>query len=136
MTENREKKPKIIVDEDWKTRVQAEKEAIRQQSEEQGKGADAKTAEPELPPASFSLLVTTLAAQAMVAMGQAPDPIEKKPTVRLDVARHYIDTLGVLEDKTKGNLAPDESALLDDILHQLRMAFVAIRQPSDASRRP
>jgi hypothetical protein len=135
MTDNQEEKPEIFVDEDWKTKVQAEKEAWKQQ-EEEGKsdsGEPSSTdaqADIELPPASFSLLATTLAAQAMTAMGHVPDPVEKKPIVRLDVAKHYIDLLGVLEDKTKGNLTPDESSMLAGMLHELRMAFIAVHKPA------
>jgi hypothetical protein len=131
MTEDREKKPKIIVDEDWKGQVEAEKEALQQQADQQQ--AAAGGAEAEIPPASFSLLVTTLAAQAMAALGQAPNPAEDKPLARLDLARHYIDTLGILEAKTKGNLAPEESSLLARVLHELRMAFVTIPKPPEGA---
>jgi hypothetical protein len=44
--------------------------------------------------------------------------------VRLDLAKHAIDMLGILEEKTKGNLAADEAAMLENVLHQLRLAYV------------
>jgi Domain of unknown function (DUF1844) len=82
----------------------------------------------QLPPPSFSLLVATFGSQAMVALGQLPNPLDRKTEVRLDLAKHAIDMLVIIEQKTKGNLAPDEAALLESILHQLRMGYVAAKK--------
>ena len=127
-------KPKIIVDDNWKERVQAEKEALQQESQDQQSQstteAEASTTDPpvhDVPPASFPLLVTTLATQALAAMGQIPDPEQKEPIVRLDVARHHIDTINILEEKTKGNLTPEETAMMSNVLHELRMLFVNVQ---------
>src|SRR5262245_50284228 len=79
----------------------------------------------KLPPPSFALLVATFGSQAMVALGQVPSPLDGKTEVRLDLAKHAIDTLAILQEKTKGNLTADESAMLEGVLHQLRMACVA-----------
>lgn len=79
----------------------------------------------KLPPPSFSLLVATFGSQAMVALGQVPNPLDGKTEVRLDLAKHAIDMLTIIEQKTKGNLAPDEAAMLESALHQLRMAYLA-----------
>jgi len=83
----------------------------------------------KLPPPSFSLLVATFASQAMVAFGKAPDPIDGKREVRLELARHAIDMLDILEQKTKGNLSADENAMLEGILHQLRLEFLEATTP-------
>lgn len=91
-----------------------------------GKAADDEREE-RLPPASFALLVSSLATQAMMSLGQFPDPFENKPVVRLEAARHTIDMLAVLEEKTKGNLTPDEQAMLAHVLTDLRMAYVAMK---------
>ncbi len=78
---------------------------------------------PPAPPASFPLLVSMLGTQALAHLGQLPGaPGVPKP--RLDYAKHYIDMLGLLEEKCKGNLATQEYDLLADWLHQLRMSFV------------
>lgn len=125
--------PKIIVDDDWKAKVQAEKAAAAAKKgpppSEAEEPADAG-AERRLPPASFELLITTLATQALAAMGKFPDPVAGHPIVRPDVAKHYIDTLGILEQKTHGNLSEAEAALLTDILHELRMLFISTRGPA------
>ena len=84
----------------------------------------------KLPPPSFSLLIATFASQAMVAFGKVPDPIDGKTEIRLELARHAIDMLDILEQKTKGNLTADEAAMLEGILHQLRLEFMEAMTPS------
>jgi hypothetical protein len=83
------------------------------------------TTNEKLPPPSFSLLVASLGSQGMVALGQVPNPLDGKTEVRLDLAKHAIEMLAILEQKTKGNLDADEARMLEGVLHQLRMAFVA-----------
>ena len=83
---------------------------------------------PEIPPASFATLVSMLATQAMVALGQIADPQSGQPVKRLPLAQHFIDSLSVLEEKTRGNLTPVESGMLTNILYELRMCFVAAQK--------
>lgn len=115
---------KIIVDEDWKSQVQAEKEAAKQSQEETPETS--RPREP-LPPASLTFLATTLAMQAMVGMGMIANPATGKAEPELEQAKHLIDTLGVLWDKTQGNRTPEESATLERLLHELRMGYVAVQ---------
>lgn len=127
-------KPKIIIDEDWKSQVQKEKEALQTpQSNEPARPAtaaggepSAQSEQPQYPPATLPVLLSTLAAQAMIGMGQIPHPASNKPEVDLGAARHFIDTLAMLEQKTTGNRTPEESALLEQVLHELRMVFVSV----------
>lgn len=81
----------------------------------------------QIPPASFTVLIQTLATQASVALGVIADPRTNKPEVNLDMAKHFIDTLALLEGKTKGNLTSDESSLLAAATSQLQMAYVALK---------
>ncbi len=78
------------------------------------------TPERELPPASFSAFIASLAASTMASLGQGPDS-----EVNLQMARHTIDILGVLKEKTAGNLDGEEQKLLDTLLYETRMQFVA-----------
>ena len=82
---------------------------------------------PEPPPASFSVLVTMLFTQAMGMLGQMPDPNTGEAKVNKPFAKHYIDTLEMLESKTKGNLDDQEAAMLNEALHALRMMYVDTR---------
>lgn len=138
MSEEETSKPKIIVDDDWKSRAQAEKEQLQQQAEAKQKPTPAESAQiepspprsepaadPPLPPASFSFLVTSLATQALASMGQVPGE-DGKPVLQLKHAKHFIDTLAILEEKTTGNLTLDEAAMLENVLHELRLIFVAV----------
>jgi len=121
---SRDDEKKIIIDEDWKSQVEREREELNAEPE-----ADPE-ANPDqatgLPPASFLLLATTLATQAMAGLGQLPDPIEKKPIVNLQLAQHYIEMLAVLEEKTKGNLTDEEQEMLGSVLYQLRSVYIAV----------
>lgn len=122
-------KPKIIVDDDWKTQAQAEKEKLADDVESGVQaGAGKGQARRELPPASFTTLVNSLAAQVVFALGGVEDPRTKKRYVDLDLAKHHIDTLAVLEEKTKGNLTDEEVKLLDQAIYETRMQYVQIAQ--------
>ncbi|HND52114.1 MAG TPA: DUF1844 domain-containing protein [Pirellulaceae bacterium] len=87
----------------------------------------------KLPPASFQTLVEMLASQTMAFLGLVPDPVQKKPVVRLNFARHYIDTLDLLQKKTLGNLTPDEAKFLDGALHYVRMTFLEVQKQPPSS---
>ena len=128
---------KIIIDEDWKTQVAAEKEAASREVDQHqsagGSDADKAGAAAQPIPASFELLVTTFVTEAMVALGQLPHPMTQKLAFDAVHARFAIDMLEVIAEKTKGNLTPAEDRALEDVLHQLRMAFVAISQQAAAT---
>jgi hypothetical protein len=79
----------------------------------------------QAPPATFEFLVHTLFTQALMALGRIPNPITKRSHRNLETARHFIDTLDMLEAKTAGNLTVDERRLLEEIQHQLRMTYMA-----------
>ena len=78
----------------------------------------------ELPPISFTTLVLSLSTQAMMLMGEIPDAGEGQPKQNLTLARQTIDLLGVLEEKTKGNLTREEDNFLQTSLSDLRIRFV------------
>ena len=118
--------PKIIVDDDWKSQVEKEKEELKESANEPKGEAE----EHDLPPASFMVLMSTLATQAMAAMGLIPDPMTGQPSVNLPMAKHFIDLLGMLQEKTQGNLTEEEANHLRDGLHQLRMIYVSTEQSS------
>jgi len=78
-----------------------------------------------LPPASFEFLALSLRAQAEFQLGLMHfGPPEEKPKVDLVLARHSIDLLGVLQEKTKGNLTLEEQRLLENSLTELRFRYV------------
>jgi hypothetical protein len=120
-----EDKPKIIVDEDWKSQVEQEKEALQQEQSQQASDAAAETQDVEIPPATLPVLITTLATQAMICLGQIPHPSTGQAMTDIPQATHFVDLLQMLEEKTEGNRTAEEIAMLSNILHQLRLAVVA-----------
>jgi hypothetical protein len=113
------------VDESWKEQVEKEKKRKREE-EAKGASAGARGTEAGFPPiqASFATLITELAMQASLFLGEIPDPETNEPIEDLNRAKYLIDELGVLQEKTAGNLTPDEERALKNILLELRMKYV------------
>ncbi|MHC1745379.1 MAG: DUF1844 domain-containing protein [Syntrophobacteraceae bacterium] len=96
-------------------------------------GAAASESEPDpgpsgpqlpLPEVSFATFVFSLCSSALVHLGEVPEPESRQTMVDLTVAKQIIDTLGMLEEKTKGNLDQDEEHLLKSMLYDLRVRYV------------
>ncbi len=83
-----------------------------------------QTEETQLPKVTFSTFIFSLASSALMHLGEVPDPVSKKVSVNLTMARQIIDTLAIIEEKTKGNLDKDEENLLKSLLYDLRIKFV------------
>jgi hypothetical protein len=133
-----DEKPKIFVDDDWKTQVQAEKEKLTKEAQQkqpsQGAQPGGQGGPRQLPEASFPNLVNQIAMQAMLALGGMEDPQTKRRMVDLGVAKFHIDTLDLLREKTQGNTTEEEQKLLDQALYELRNAFVQISQNARPAR--
>jgi len=76
-------------------------------------------------PASFISLIMSLASNAAASLGMMPHPVTGETGVDLKTAKHWIDVLGMLEQKTKGNLDPQEEQMLEGLLADLRMQYVS-----------
>ncbi len=87
--------------------------------------ASADSSVPPLPPVNFSTFVLSLNSSALVHLGELSMPGEEARDVDLNMARHTIDVLVMLEEKTRGNLSDDEEKLLKHVLYDLRMKFIA-----------
>ena len=81
---------------------------------------------PELPPADFDFLVYSLRLQAELNLGLLP--YADKQEADFELGRHNIDLLAMLQEKTKGNLTPDEQRALDNSITELRFRFVQAMQ--------
>ena len=137
-----EEEPKLVIDTDWKEQVAKEKEQVAKEKEQAETVEDiADTAShesdvtpagdeaqlPPPPPASFEVLISLMFTQAIGALGQMPHPATGEVEVNKPFAKHYIDTLEMLGEKTKGNLTDDETKMLSEALHALRMMYVEAR---------
>ena len=77
-----------------------------------------------LPEINFSAFVISLSTQALMNLGEIANPISGKVETDVPVAKQMIDILGMLKDKTRGNLNASEDRLMEDILFDLRMKYV------------
>lgn len=139
---------RIHVDTDWKKQAQAEKERLAKEIDAQRQkqaaaeaakvaggpatqpgvgpaaGATAQGPAEDLPPATLETLIQTLATQAALFLSEQVDRRTGRPVRDVDLAKHNIDLLRVIEEKTKGNLTPDEKRMLESVLYELLMAYV------------
>lgn len=134
-----EKKPKIVSDEGWKEQARKEKEKLKDQATPETKDSAEPGAAVEaggtqfaggLPPANFLTLVQSYRIQSLYCLGMLKLPGTEEAQVNLDAAKHNIDMLQVLEDKTKGNLTEEESRFISQVLHEVRMAYVQLASPA------
>jgi hypothetical protein len=77
-------------------------------------------------PASFVNFLSTVATNAAAALGAVPHPATGKRTLDLETGKYWLDVLGMIKDKTAGNLHPQEGRLLDSLLGDLRMQYIQL----------
>jgi hypothetical protein len=128
-----------FVDEDWKKRAQAEKEALsakeRREEPARAAGGPGPAAKPQPHPA-FPMLLQQLATQALFHLGLINDGSGIQHPPEFENARAAIGLLEVLELKMRGNLTRDEELALRDTLQEVRMAFVEVSRGGGAPRGP
>jgi hypothetical protein len=100
--------------------ARTETSAPRAQSEPAHAGRD-----PLDDPASFLSLIMSLASNAAASLGMMPNPVTGETGVDLKTAKHWIDVLGMLEQKTHGNLDSQEAQVVESLLADLRMQYVS-----------
>jgi len=104
--------------------AEEEKEAEETEGRPSGEATSAAEEEVQLPEVNFATFVFSLSSSAILHFGEIPDPATGDKNTNLPMAKHTIDILGMLEEKTEGNLTEDESQLLRNILYDLRMRYV------------
>ena len=151
-----EDRPSLQIDDDWKKQAQEEKRRLAEREQKAapapatapppGAGAAPAGVEPpapagaggaprgrtaagrrgrEVPVASFTTLVNSIVTQVLLYLGELA-PAGSEPMLNLDMAKHQLDTLGVLEDKTRNNLTEEEQRALDSALYEGRMRYVNV----------
>ena len=129
-----EKEPKKdFIIKDRRFSAQEEQEPEVREMKESSKSAEEAAEEPsqigadgfaELPEINFMTFVMSLNASAMVHLGIIEDPVSGKKNRNLALGKQTIDILGMIEEKTRGNLSKDEENMLKNILYDLRIIFV------------
>jgi hypothetical protein len=87
-------------------------------------------------PASFASFLMSIASNAASSLGMMEHPVTRKREVDLELGKHWIDVLGMLQEKTRGNLLAQEQQILEGLLADLRMQYVSLANstPAKASR--
>jgi len=76
------------------------------------------------PKADFNFFITKLSLQTSICLGSMPNPVTQKTETDLTQAKFLIDTIGMLEEKTKGNLSEEEAKLISNLLYELRTVYL------------
>lgn len=106
--------------------VRQKEEGKTDQAEQVSEDKDKSESEEKnfLPEMNFSSFVFSLSTSAMYHFGDFPDPVSQKTEKNLSAAKQTIDILGMLKEKTEGNLDDNEKELLDGMLFELRMRYL------------
>lgn len=105
---------------------EARSEAPSQELDEEVVGAD--------DPASFVNFLMSIASNAAAALGMMQHPVTGERGVDLQLGKHWIDVLGMLQQKTSGNLSPQEEQILEGLLSDLRMQFVSLTNAAPSGK--
>ena len=122
--EQQSDEPKIQVDTDWKAEAQSEKNRLDEAEKKVEERAEAN----KIPEANFRGLLGILASQALMGLGVQQDPSGKGVMVDLEGSKFTIDLMGMLQEKTSGNLTEEEEAELKQLITELQSRFVQIAQ--------
>lgn len=101
-----------------------DKDARQELSKEYEKVAAAEEKHSPLPKVDLGTFILSLSSSVLVHLGEVPEPESGSVQENLDLAKHTIDILNMLEEKTRGNLTSDEERLLKDVLFELRLKYV------------
>ncbi len=107
------------------TKEEKEEPKAKQEAEaEEPPKGEASGKEEPLPEIDFNSFIFSLSTSALIQLGEIEDPFTQKEAKNLPIAKQTIDLIGMLKEKTKGNLTPQEEKLIESILYDLRMRYV------------
>jgi hypothetical protein len=99
-------------------------EEVKNEEEIKGQASQEEAQKPPLPEANFTSLIFSLSSSALFHFGEIPDPNTGEKKQDLPLAKHAIDTISMLQEKTRGNLTEEEQKFLDSVLTDLKWRFV------------
>ena len=99
-------------------------EVKKEKKEGEFQGGDSAEQEAVLPEINFINFLFSISTSALIQLGEIEDPISQQTVKNLPLAKQTIDLIGMLKEKTEGNLTPDEAKLIENILFDLRMRYV------------
>ena len=101
-----------------------QKEEIKADEPEEAVAPEEDKTDFQLPEINFATFIFSLNSSVLVQLGVIDDPATGKKAKNLFLGKQTIDILGMLEEKTQGNLTKDEESMLKNILYDLRMIYV------------
>lgn len=113
------------VDESWKEQVETVKESVKPQA-----AASAASSKKPETSKTFLGLLQSLGYQALMHLGEIPNPMTNEPEVQLEAAKETIELLMTLREKTNGNLSAEETEFLKTLLSQIQLKFAQVAQNS------
>ena len=102
-----------------------EKSSLKKGIEEE-KPREEVSEEIPLPEVDFTSFIMSLSTSVFIHLGEIPDPTTNQKNINLPLAKQTIDLIAMLKEKTEGNRTEDEDRLMDELLYNLRMKFLAI----------
>jgi hypothetical protein len=115
----------VVRDKRFSVKKEAEEESLAKEKEKVDEPIKKdKGQESPLPEISFTNLLFSLSTSALIQLGEIQDPVTQQSSKNIPLAKQTIDLLGMLREKTKGNLTADEEKFLESILYDLRMRYV------------
>ncbi len=119
-------KDRRALDEEGRLKEEVKEEEKKREREDKAKRGKEERQRAPLPEVNFSSFIISLSSSALLHMGEIPDPQTGQKKKDMELARHTIDTIAMLKEKTKGNLDAEEERLLNSILTDLRLRFVKL----------
>lgn len=124
--EEKEQESELRADEDWKKSVAEEKARLREEEVERKRQAGPEPTGPlSFPEPSMQVFLAGLYTQTLIALGAVENPITGNKQENTAEAAYLIDTIAMLQEKTKGNLTKEEDSYVQNILTDLRMRYVS-----------
>ena len=117
-------KDKRSLDEEGTLKEDKRKEEVPKKEEKREKPEETKTKRTPLPEVNFNSLIFSLSSSALLHLGEIADPHSGEKTKDLGLAKHTIDTIAMLKEKTAGNLDEEEAKFIEAILTDLRWRYV------------
>ena len=119
-----ERGPEEQAEEQAKEPVEEPEPPAQEEAKDRAKVEEEVTQEMVFPEINFSTFIFSLNTSALLHLGEIPDPATGKQQEDLAMAKQTIDLIAMMQEKTRGNLAPDEENLVKHILYDLRLRYV------------
>jgi hypothetical protein len=115
----------VIKDKRFSAKKEEKEESkIKEEGKFEETSRDDTSAQESLPEIDFTHFILSLSSSALIQLGEIQDPFTQKLAKNLPLAKQTIDLIGMLKEKTKGNLTPEEEKVIDYVLYDLRMRYV------------